>query len=81
MNVTLSPQTQRLLEERMRDGDYNSADDLIRTALQSLEGEPVEELDAETQAAIERADDQGNRGEGLPAEEAFARLRHKHFGT
>lgn len=81
MDVTLSPQTQRLLEERMREGDYNSADDLIRTALESLEGDPVEELDAETQAAIERADDQGDRGEGLPAEEAFACLRRKHFGT
>ena len=81
MNVTLSPQTQRLLEERLREGEYASADDLIRVALESLEGDPVEELDPETQAAIERAEDQGDRGEGIPAAEAFERLRHKHFGV
>jgi Arc/MetJ-type ribon-helix-helix transcriptional regulator len=64
----------------MREGDYSSADDLIRVALQALEGVPMDELDAETQAAIERADDQGDRGEGIPVDEAFQQLRRKHFG-
>lgn len=80
MDVTLSPRTQELHEERMREGDYSSADDLIRVALQALEGVPMDELDAETQAAIERADDQGDRGEGIPVDEAFQQLRRKHFG-
>jgi Arc/MetJ-type ribon-helix-helix transcriptional regulator len=80
MDVTLSPRTQSLLEERMREGDYSSADELIRVALEELEGVPVEELDAETHAAIERAEEQGDRGEGIPAADAFRQLRRKHFG-
>jgi Arc/MetJ-type ribon-helix-helix transcriptional regulator len=79
VNVTLSPRTQRLLQERLKEGEYASTDDLIRIALESLEGEPFEELDAETQAAIERAEVQGDRGEGIPAAEAVERLRHKRF--
>ncbi|HEY2588704.1 MAG TPA: hypothetical protein VGI81_23380 [Tepidisphaeraceae bacterium] len=80
MNVILSPRTQQLLEERMREGDYSSADDLIRVALEALEGVSVEELDVQTQAAIERAEEQGDRGEGIPAGDAFQQLRRKHFG-
>ena len=41
---------------------------------------PADELDAETLAAIEAADAQIDRGEGIPLDEAFQRLRRKHFG-
>jgi Arc/MetJ-type ribon-helix-helix transcriptional regulator len=81
MHITLSPKTQKLLEERMKSGDYRSPDDVIRVALEVLEGESVESLDPGIQAAIERAGAQGDRGEGIDVEEAFARLRRKHFGT
>jgi Arc/MetJ-type ribon-helix-helix transcriptional regulator len=81
MQITLSPQTQRLLEERLRDGDYASPDDLIRTALETLEGESYEDLDADTRAAIERADAEAERSGGIPLDEAFRRLREKHFGS
>ena len=78
MGISLSPTTQKLIEERMKDGDFQSPDELIRIALKSLEGEPVEELDPETQAAIERAEDQADRGEGIPLDEAFRQLRQKY---
>jgi Arc/MetJ-type ribon-helix-helix transcriptional regulator len=81
MNVVLSPQTQKLLEERMKCGDYKSPDKAIRAALEVLEGETLEKLGPEVQAAIARADAQAERGEGLPVDEAFARLRQKHFGN
>jgi Arc/MetJ-type ribon-helix-helix transcriptional regulator len=80
MTVTLSPETQRLIDERMRLGDYASPDDLIRIALESFEGATVEGLDAETQAAIDRAEEQADRGGGIPVDEAFDRLRSKHSG-
>lgn len=83
MNVVLSPETAKLLEERMRRGGYASPDDAVRLALQTLEqveGDSLEELDPETLAAIERADAEAERGEGMPADEAFERLRRKHFG-
>jgi len=81
MNVILSPQTQKLLEARMKDGDYTSPDEIIRVALESLDGDAFEDLDADTQAAIEIAEAQADRGEGLPLDEAIAQLRRKHFGA
>jgi hypothetical protein len=42
--------------------------------------ESFEELDPELEAALERADAQVDRGEGIPIDEAFARLRRKYFG-
>ena len=83
MSITLSSETQKLIEERMRQGGFSTPDDLVRVALETLEvqGEDIEDLDAETQAAIERAEQQSARGEGIPADEAFERIRRKHFGS
>jgi len=56
---------------------------VVRVALETLdqiEGEPLEDLDPETIAAIERAEAQAERGEGMPVDEAFEQLRRKHFG-
>jgi len=81
MDVTLTNETQRLLEKRMREGDYSSPDQLIRAALETFEPGFVEELDEEVEAAIDRAEEQAERGEGIPLDEAFERLRRKHFGV
>jgi Arc/MetJ-type ribon-helix-helix transcriptional regulator len=64
----------------MKQGDYTSPDDCLRVALETLEGVAIEDLDPDTQAALGRADAQANRGEGMPVDDAFARLRQKHFG-
>jgi Arc/MetJ-type ribon-helix-helix transcriptional regulator len=80
MNVTLSPQTQKLLEERMKEGDYASPDDIIRVALETLEGEAIEDLDPQTLEAIDRAEAQAERGEGISIDQARAELRRKHPG-
>ena len=65
----------------MKEGDYASADDAIRAALETLEGEAFEDLDPDLQAAIERAEAQADRGEGIPIDEAFKQLRRKYFGA
>jgi len=84
MNITISPETQKLLEEEMRKREHTSADEVVRIALETLNqlrGEDYEDLDEETRAAIERAEAQYQRGEGIPLDEAFAQLRRKHFGN
>ena len=37
MAISLSPQTEKLIEEKMKQAGYSSPDELVRTALQSLE--------------------------------------------
>ena len=82
MHIVLSPETQKLLEERMRSGRFASPDEAVRAALQTLgevEGDLLEDLDPETQAAIDRADAQADRGEDRPWEEVREELRARYL--
>lgn len=77
MNITLSPETPKLLEEQMKLGHFPTPDDAGRTALQTLSetrGEDYEDLDAETRDAIEEAEAQYQRGEDRPWAEVRAEL-------
>jgi hypothetical protein len=81
MAISLNPRTQKLIEERMKASGYSSPDELLEVALQTLDqvqGEDYDQLDPSTRAAIEEAEAQYQRGEGIPLDEAFARLRKKH---
>jgi Arc/MetJ-type ribon-helix-helix transcriptional regulator len=83
MQITLSPETQKLLEEQMKQSGQATADEVVRIALESLrvrEAFDYDDLDAATQASIEEAQAQCDRGEGIPVEQAFAELKRKHFG-
>ena len=78
MNVTLSPQTQELLEREMSRGNISDPDEVLRIALQSLEqsrGEDYEDLDPETRTAIEEAEAEYERGEVRPWSEVREELR------
>ena len=66
LTISLSPETQRLLEEQMKRGHYSSADELLRAALQTfdrLETFDYEDLDPQARAAIEEGEAQTERGE------------------
>lgn len=83
MAIMLSPETQKLIEERMKLTGVSSPDELVRLALDTLdqiEGEAYEDLDPETLAAIDEAEAQYERGEWMSVDEAFSRLRQKHLG-
>jgi len=78
MNVSLSPKTQKLLKQQMKKSGASNPDDLLRTALQTLDqvrGEDYEDLDPATQAAIERGEGQYRRGEYRPWEQVREELR------
>ena len=78
MKISLSPDTERLIEERMKESGLTSADEVVRLALQSLDparGEDYEDLDPQTRAAIDEAEAQFERGEGRPWEEVREALR------
>jgi Arc/MetJ-type ribon-helix-helix transcriptional regulator len=78
MNVSLSARTEELLQARLKRGGYADADEVLRLALETLEqveGEPIEDLDADTQSAIARAEGQADRGEGRAWEDVRQELR------
>ena len=67
MAISLSPETQELIEQRMKETGVDNPDELVQAALQTLHqvrGVYLDELDDETRAAIEEGLDQAERGEG-----------------
>jgi len=81
MNISLSDETQQLLERQMKERGDSSPDEVIRAALETLESQTLDDLDPDTLSAIERAEAEIAQGEGIPLDEAFERLRRKHLGS
>jgi putative addiction module CopG family antidote len=80
MPILLNPETEKLVEDRMKRGGYSSADEIVRAALETLdqsEAEAIEDLDPATQAALHRAEAQADRGEGRPWSEVRAELQSR----
>jgi predicted transcriptional regulator len=78
MAISLSAETQKLIEQRMKDTGVSTADELVQVALQTLDqvqGESFEDLDPDAQAAIEEGLAQAGRGEGRPWHEVREELR------
>jgi antitoxin ParD1/3/4 len=77
MNVSLTPELERLVEDKVGSGEYKSASEVVRHALRLLSHE-----DAERQARLEalrvevqRGIDSLDAGRHSPKDEVFARLR------
>jgi hypothetical protein len=69
MNILLTEQTQRLLEEEMKARPAADPDEVLRLGLLALresQGAPYEQLDERTRSAIEEAEAQYARGEERP---------------
>ena len=73
MSYRLSPELERLVQERMESGRYASEEELLREALHALD-------DADDDlAAIQEAIDGLKAGdEGIPADVVFEELRAKY---
>jgi Arc/MetJ-type ribon-helix-helix transcriptional regulator len=74
MQFSLSKDTEQLIEARMRQWGYGSADDLIRAAIDALD-QVDDSPDEDTLDAIDRAEDQVERGEYFPWADVKANLR------
>ncbi|HTE17953.1 MAG TPA: type II toxin-antitoxin system ParD family antitoxin [Armatimonadota bacterium] len=79
MNVSLSPELERLVEEKVRSGAYPSASDVVREGLRLLQerdehrSAQLEDLRREIRIGIDAAD----RGDLVDGPEFFARLREE----
>jgi Arc/MetJ-type ribon-helix-helix transcriptional regulator len=80
MDVQIKPELHRYIDDQIRAGNFSSPVEVIEAGLARLMLDPTPEpLDDETLAAIDEGDDQLDRGEGVPLEQAFKQLRAKHF--
>ena len=79
MNVTLRPALTKFVEEKVKAGEYGSADELLEAAVARLIFDPKrDEVDEQTLAALEEGEAELERGEGMPLKEAFDLLRKKY---
>jgi putative addiction module CopG family antidote len=74
MGVTLSPQTEQLIRQRVERGGYASEDDVVRAALESLEQQETSADFAPGELDVMLAEGERS-GEPLDAEQVFAELR------
>lgn len=77
MSLTLPPEFERAVRERVESGAYASADDVFAACLEALaqwEAEQEAKLEA-LRRDVDHATEQLRRGEGSPMDEVFERLR------
>jgi predicted transcriptional regulator len=80
MAIVLSEETQKLIEQGMKESGLDTPDEFVRLALQTMRqvrGEDFEDLDEETRRAIEEGLAQADRGEGRPWHEVREELRSR----
>lgn len=79
MNISLTPELERMVDDRVKSGRYASASEVIREGLRLLEEQ--EQLKQQRLADVRRKIDMGieqlDRGEGIPGSEARERLRKR----
>ncbi|MGA2965427.1 MAG: type II toxin-antitoxin system ParD family antitoxin [Terriglobales bacterium] len=79
MNISLTPELERLVDDKVKTGRYASASEVIREGLRLLEeqDEAKQLRLAEVRQKIDRGIDELDRGLGIPGPEARARLRQR----
>ena len=79
MNISLTPELERLVDDKVKTGRYASASEVIREGLRLLEeqDEAKQLRLAEVRRKIDRGIEQLDRGLGIPGPEARARLRQR----
>jgi len=83
MNVSLTPELEKFLNDKVQSGMYSSASEVIQDALQLMQerdqfdSQQLELICAKLHRGIEQLD----RGEGVPESVAVARLRAQRRRT
>ena len=79
MNVSLTPELEKLVASKVQSGRYQSASEVIREALRLLDDQ--DQLRAvqleEVRRKIQTGLDQLDRGEGIPGDQILAELKEK----
>lgn len=81
MNVSLSPELELLIEQKVKSGMYNSASEVIRAGLRLLQEQDelkqvrLHELKLEVRKGLAQI----NRGEVVDGDEVFRELRERNL--
>jgi len=82
MEITLNPELQVRIEEKIRDGEFSSADALVEQAVIFFLESDGDETDAAefsaTRSAVEQGLDEAEKGEGITLEEFDQMMRARH---
>jgi antitoxin ParD1/3/4 len=77
MNVSLTPELEKLVTRKVESGLYQSASEVIREGLRLLDNQDrlreihLDEIRKKVQTGLDQLD----RGEGIPGDEAYARMK------
>lgn len=76
MNVSLTPELEKLIQDKVKSGRYLSANEVVREALQLLEErDRIQQIKLDTlRQKLQVGVDQIDRGELIDGEEAFAEI-------
>jgi len=78
MQIRLTkPHLEQFIAEQVRAGAFPSADAAVEAAVEQMMHDPQSELDTPTVEAINRAEAQIDRGEGIEFEQFAAAMRRK----
>jgi Arc/MetJ-type ribon-helix-helix transcriptional regulator len=82
MEITLNPALQARIEERLRNGEFSSADALVEQALTTFLEAAEDEMDAAeflaTKSAVKQGLHEGENGEGIALEDFDQMMRLRH---
>jgi putative addiction module CopG family antidote len=79
--VALSDETRALIEERIRQGGYSTADDVVRVALDVLHQVEDEQIEDQDIATIRQAIEQMKRGQVVDWKNFSQQIRKKYLGA
>jgi Arc/MetJ-type ribon-helix-helix transcriptional regulator len=79
MHISLTRQSRHFIEEQVRSGRFTSPEQVLEEAVNRMMSDEGSELDDQTVEAINLAEAQIDRGEGIPFER-FAVEARKRYG-
>lgn len=79
MNVSLTPELEKYIQDKVESGRYTSASEVVREALRLMEQKEQEREQAlkEFRARLDEGLAEFDRGEWIDGEEVFRRIREK----
>lgn len=77
MNVVLTPEAEKLVNEKLQSGEYQTPAEVVEDALQLLKGSDDQDY-REAVDGIRRGLQEAEQGLARPAEEFFDQMRRKH---